>query len=55
MPTDTAGPPNALQLVRPRAKAQPPDKQAKPHPRKRGADLPGSPPTRLPDDLKQAR
>lgn len=31
---------NAFQLVRPRATAQlPPDKQAKDHPRKRGADL----------------
>lgn len=49
MPADQ---PNAFEAVRPRAKPLPPDKQAKPHPRKRGADLPGSPPTRRPDDPK---
>lgn len=50
--TDTTPAPNAFQLLRPRATPLPPDQQAKPHPRKRGAEPPGSPQTRRPDDPK---
>ena len=48
-------PPNAFDLLRPRATPLPPDQQAKPHPRKRGAEPPGSPPTRQPETMRPRR